>query len=244
MLTALVVALTVVVALLGVLVAGLLRSHADILRQLHALGAGRTDGGVGPVDVPFGVQPQVAEPTDRTDVTAHDLAGVSLDDDAIGVAVVGTRNATLLAFLSSGCSTCSKFWATLRKSRDLGLPAGVRVVVVTKGPDQESAATLRDLAPAAVPVVMSNAAWDDYGVPGSPFFVLVDGPTGRIVGEGSATAWSQVVDLLRTSLADGATTLTGQAATDAGNAPRIDAELEAAGIGPGHPSLYPEQERP
>ena len=53
MLTALVVALGVVVALLGVLVAGLLRSHAEILRQLHALGAGRTPGGVGPVDVPF-----------------------------------------------------------------------------------------------------------------------------------------------------------------------------------------------
>ena len=244
MLTALVVALAVVVALLGVLVAGLLRSHAEILRQLHALGAGRAEGGVGPVDVPFGVQPQVASPSARSDVRAYDVSGVTLADEAVGVAVVGTTTATLLAFLSSGCSTCARFWATLRRAPGLGLPPGVRVVVVTKGPEEESAATLRDLAPAALPVVLSTAAWDDYGVPGSPFFVLVDGPSGRVVGEGSATSWEQVVDLMRTSLADGVTMLTGQAATDAGNAGRIDAELQAAGILPGHPSLHPESERP
>ncbi len=38
--TALVVALTAVVALLSLLVVGLLRSHAEILRRLHELGAG------------------------------------------------------------------------------------------------------------------------------------------------------------------------------------------------------------
>ncbi|NAZ88376.1 hypothetical protein GTR00_20125, partial [Kineococcus sp. T90] len=42
-LLAVVVALAVAVALLGLLVAGLLRSHAEILRSLHALGAGRED---------------------------------------------------------------------------------------------------------------------------------------------------------------------------------------------------------
>ena len=35
---ALVVLLTIVVALLGVLVAGLLRSHAEVLRTLHDMG--------------------------------------------------------------------------------------------------------------------------------------------------------------------------------------------------------------
>ncbi len=41
--TVLVAGLTVAVALLGLLVLGLLRSHAEILRQLHELGAGRED---------------------------------------------------------------------------------------------------------------------------------------------------------------------------------------------------------
>ena len=50
--TALVVALAVAVVLLAVLVAGLLRSHAEILRALHELGAGlELDRADGPVDV-------------------------------------------------------------------------------------------------------------------------------------------------------------------------------------------------
>ena len=40
---ALIVVLTVLVFLLTILVAGLLRSHADILRALHSLGAGVGD---------------------------------------------------------------------------------------------------------------------------------------------------------------------------------------------------------
>ncbi len=40
---ALVLSLTFVVVLLGILVAGLLRSHADILKALHDLGAGVGD---------------------------------------------------------------------------------------------------------------------------------------------------------------------------------------------------------
>ena len=40
---ALVIVSTFVVLVLGILVAGLLRSHADILRSLHELGAGVGD---------------------------------------------------------------------------------------------------------------------------------------------------------------------------------------------------------
>ena len=39
---------------------------------------------------------------------------------------------------------------------------------------------------------MTSEAWDDYGVPVSPYFVLVDGPSGRVVGEGAGTSWEQV----------------------------------------------------
>ena len=38
-----------------------------------------------------------------------------------------------------------------------------------------------------VVTVMSSDAWDAYDVPMSPFFVLVDGPSGRVVGEGSGS---------------------------------------------------------
>ena len=45
---ALAVVLSVVVLLLAVLVAGLLRSHADILKALHDLGVGVGEPGVAP----------------------------------------------------------------------------------------------------------------------------------------------------------------------------------------------------
>ena len=54
---ALVIVSTFVVLLLGILVAGLLRSHADILRALHDLGAGVGDPAVAP-----GVTTAVAAP--------------------------------------------------------------------------------------------------------------------------------------------------------------------------------------
>ena len=40
--TALIVVEAAAIVLLGVLVVGLLKSHAEILRQLHDLGAGRS----------------------------------------------------------------------------------------------------------------------------------------------------------------------------------------------------------
>ena len=35
-----------------------------------------------------------------------------------------------------------------------------------------------------------------------PYFVLVDGPSGRVVGEGSGTSWEQILDLLGRAAAD------------------------------------------
>ncbi len=49
---------------------------------------------------------------------------------------------------------------------------------------------------------MSTQAWEDYGMPGSPYFVLVDGAAGRVAGEGSATSWQQVVRLCGDASAD------------------------------------------
>ena len=49
---------------------------------------------------------------------------------------------------------------------------------------------------------MSTEAWGDYEVPGSPFFVLVDGRSGRRIGEGVANHFRQVVELVRRAEAD------------------------------------------
>ena len=61
----------------------------------------------------------------------------------------------------------------------------------------ESISALRKLAPRGLPVVMSSAAWTDYRVPGSPYFVLVDGQAGpRARAKAPARDWDQVKNLL------------------------------------------------
>ncbi|HEY8338465.1 MAG TPA: hypothetical protein VIK95_01275 [Egibacteraceae bacterium] len=246
---ALIVVQTLAIILLGVLVAGLLRSHAEILRRLHALDGGAdTAGGDAADDHGFRVHPGLATPNEGF-ADAADLSGVTPWEEAIGVSVVGAGHHTLIAFLSSGCDTCHTFWnAFAEGTPHEDLPPGVRLVVVTHAPSDESLGATRDLAGGLddVPVVMSNDAWRDYGVPGSPYFVLVDGPAGRVIGEGAATSWPQVADLIRRALADrphaehAALPLTppGRFTSGRDRADRIDRELQAAGIYPGHPSLY------
>jgi hypothetical protein len=75
---------------------------------------------------------------------------------------------------------------------------------------------------------MSTETWQDYKVPGAPYFILVDGRQGRVVGEGTATSWDRVQHLI------------GQAAVDTHDERTVDRDLRAAGIEPGDPSLYPE----
>ena len=51
-------------------------------------------------------------------------------------------------------------------------------------------------------MIMSTEAWGDYEVPGSPFFVLVDGASARRIGEGVANHFSQVTELVRRAQVD------------------------------------------
>ncbi len=254
--TALVVLLGCAVALLGLLVVGLLRSHAEILKRLHDLGAGVEQADAGATASPpptpvvsredFQVMPQVPAPPERQAFGgAADLSGVAPGGaEALSVRVVGTEHDTIVAFLSSGCITCQKFWDAFRKPRKLKLPSGTRLVVVTKGPDGESPSTVADLAPSAFPTVMSTPAFTDYDVPGSPYFVYVHGPSGRVRGEGTGPDWEQVSALLSQATVDAGLTqaLDGQqvAKPDADQAreDRIDRELWAAGVRPGDASLY------
>ncbi len=228
---ALVAVETLLLVLLALLVVALLRSHAEVLRRL---GPPADAGGER-------LAPGVPPPPERRDADpAPDVAGTTPFGEAIQVALAPGGPSTLLAFLSSTCLTCEGFWRSLAAG-DAPLPDGVRVVVVTKGASHESPSRLRELAPRAIPVVMSSQAWADYEVPTSPYFAYVDGPSGRIHGVGSATGWEQVASLLRDALADyGAATGEGaRPGSSAWRASRVEAELAAAGIGPGHPSLYP-----
>jgi hypothetical protein len=260
---ALAVALSAVVLLLAVLVAGLLRSHADILKALHDLGVGvgepgtSLEGDHGPsqpgsagseggtsVRVPLTIGPPL--PGERSSSSAPTVVGVTPRGDALAVAVTGGDHLTLLAFLSSGCSTCAGFWQAFQNSDQLGLPARTRLVVVTKGPDMEIPAEVAVQAPDGLAVVMSTEAWGDYEVPGSPFFVLIDGESGRRIGEGVANQFRQVVELVRRAESDARTFSTGSRSR--GHADGLDGpereldndrELITAGILPGDPSLYP-----
>jgi hypothetical protein len=220
---AIVVALGLVVLLLGILVVGLLRSHAEILRRLHDL----DDGG----EEPSYGRSQLLQIAPRADgVTggaAPNLRGLSLADESVEIGLVGAPDNTLLAFLSSTCYTCEPFWAEL-------------IAVVQAG---DALTRLRKLAGATLLVIRSDDAWSDYQVPGSPHFVYVDAATGRIAGEGTASTWRQICELFTQATQaspDPRLQSTAGGSDGRDNAARIDAELLAAGIGAGHPSLYPD----
>jgi hypothetical protein len=214
---------TVLLVLLVLLVAGLLRSHAEILRRLGPA----TD----PAPSPLASPPQTSRWSAGAPAPA--VAGATPAGGAVKLAFDGGASApTLLAFLTSGCSTCAGFWAGLGEHR---LPAGVQPVIVTHGRDRESPSRLRKLTPADVPVVMSSQAWDDYAVPGSPYFVLVDG---AVRGEGVATAWPALASLITDAIEDEQEASAGEPSAPA-RARGIDATFAAAGIGPEDPSLYP-----
>jgi hypothetical protein len=105
------------------------------------------------------------------------------------------------------------------------------------------------MAPARIPTVMSTDAWSDYRVPGSPYFVLVDGTRPAVLGEGTGTAWSQVSNLVSSALADaglgrdGAAKPRVQPRDDRDRGHRVESDLRNAGIEPGHPSLNPGDRR-
>jgi len=228
---AIVIGEAVVLLLLALLVAGLLRSHAEILRALHDLGASVEPGDRRPRAAGT---PSTATVT-TNDTTAYDVVGLDLSGASAAVAVVGAKHDTLLAFLSTGCSTCEPFWDAFRAGTVL--PGDARLVVVVQ--DEESESRLRSLAGPQLEVIASNETWESYAVPGSPHFVYVDGATGRVTGEGTGPDWPSVRGLLVQAADDRAARAGTQPADGEwhDNPTRIDAELLHAGIAVGHPSL-------
>ena len=246
--TVVVVLLAIAVGVLALLVFGLLRTHAEILRALDRAGIS--------LDVEETANSSTEVVPERTEVgasadpsSAHDLVGTVPAGGPTKIAVTGVAHFTLLAFLSPGCRTCKQFWEAFA-APDLELPGGdTRLVVVGQDPEHDSESAMADLVPPGVKAVLSSEAWEDYDVPGSPYFVLVGGSDGRVVGAGSALRWEQLRDLLQQALddaglADHSRLSSPQATTGhsgRSRAQRADEALKSAGIGSGHPSLYGEQ---
>src|SRR5581483_4213531 len=175
---------------------------------------------------------------DQPDVPVGDIVGQTLAGDAVKLGLGSGSPRTLLAFLSSGCAACEPLWAGLHDPFAVQLDA--RLVVVTKGPERERLARLRELAPSGVEVVMSTAAWETFAVPATPHFVLLAADDG-VIGRGSAASWDQIAGLMRDARDDGALY---SARTTAQRAARAEQALAASGIAAGHPSLYPSREPP
>jgi hypothetical protein len=235
--TVLVLLETILLIVLTVLVAGLLRAYATVLKRLHQLDGAPS----GPKPFELDSATPVAAPTSRDEWTAgHDLAGETVRAELVSTRVVGVEHDTVLLFLSSGCASCEVFWSEL--ARPVTLPSNTRLVIVTQGADSESRDAIAVLASPDLDVLMSTPAWRDYEVPGSPHVVYVEGRSGRVRGEGTGQSWGQVAQLLARATGD-TTFLDGKAPAgkpkrDAEIEAQIDRELMAAGIRPGDPRLY------
>ena len=222
--TALVACETVLLVLLVVLVAGLLRSHAEILRRLGPA----DDAAAGPASrrrPPYARDPPAPPPP--TSRAPPRTAGQSSSRSRGRAAAP-----TLLAFLSSGCTTCPRFWEGLGDRR---LPGELGLLVVTHDPSRESPSRLRDPRPAGVTVVMSSHACVTTACRAR----LLRARRRRVRGEGVATTWPALESLLSDAIADAAPSR----ARDRSAPTQIDARLAAAGIAPGDPSLYPDGRR-
>jgi hypothetical protein len=234
---------TLAVLFLALLVAALLRSHAEILKRLEAADRGASDrSGAARMD------PSLAPVADgRSGARAIDIEGTTVDGEPATRALSTEKSGTLLAFLTSGCSTCGEFWR--RFAAGTVVPGGADLLAVVKDSDHESPVKLRALAGGRVPMVMSSDAWEDYTVPVAPYFVFVHG--GTIHSEGAASRWEQVESLLADAIAEtplgGPSLVRVDPRVGDGHPERIraaDQALEAAGIGPGDPRLYFGEEPP
>ncbi len=248
--TVVVLAESVALVVLSVLVVSLLRSHAEILRALHDLGVSLDPANPDSTTPVFdlrsstsGTAGGITDPKPGPLGSAFDLMGTSPDGEAIAIGLAGNTGGegpTLLAFLSSGCLTCRDFWDMLGRGETLEVGGrSAAVVAITRGPADESPAEVAALTSSSLTTLMSSEAFEDYGVPVSPYFVLLDG--GRVIGEGAAASWVQLRNLLGKAVADGAMGRTRRELLSGRlRSARVDAELRAAGIGPDHESLRPD----
>ena len=250
----LVTLLAVVLALLALLVAGLLRSHAEILRALHQLGvnmdparpttATASRRPVGVADHPLGRGAEAAVARARSTSSAPRPSTTRSASPSSGA-----QHLTLLAFLSSGCGSCLAFWDVFRDGGPVEIPGDARLVCVSKDAGEESVAEHQ--APRARTTSRRSCRarrGPTTTCPSRRSSCSLDGASGDVIGEGAANEWGQVQSLLHTALDDAGMLdrkgnlkgggRRGKPRADVLREARADRDLLAAGIRPGDPSLY------
>jgi hypothetical protein len=85
---------------------------------------------------------------DHPATTGCDIEGVEPAGARRSIGIVASGEPVFLLFLSSSCQGCRDLWEGMDELRH-ALGPRVRVVVVTRGPEQEDAATVARLAAAA-----------------------------------------------------------------------------------------------
>jgi hypothetical protein len=228
---AIVIALSLIVIFMAMLVVGLLRSHAAILRKLESLGAGLDDDHRGTLAI--SERPPSAQPAN-----ARSIVGVDPDGDPVAISLTVGDEPVLIAFLSTSCSSCTVFWERLDRAEMVFGDRPHRVVIATLGPDEESPTRAKALQRGDADVVMSSQAWESYEVPGAPYFVIAD-PKEGVLGEGSAETFDALAQFLEDSTNDLAwDRRRARDSSGADREDRIDRELRQAGIRPDDPRLH------
>lgn len=134
---------------------------------------------------------------DHPATAPSDIEGLTPAGETVKVGIVDAPDPVLLIFLSSSCQGCRDLWegtVALRES----LPEGVRVVLVTKGPELEDVRAVAALDPVDTLTVMSSQAFRDYRVGGPPFLAVV--AAGEVRTEGVAWGIGETVRATRRAL--------------------------------------------
>jgi hypothetical protein len=134
---------------------------------------------------------------DHPSTVARDIYGVDAGGVPSSFGVVDSKEPFLLLFLSTDCLGCRDLWEGTEILRD-SLPAGLRIVVVTRGPEREDADDVARLSSSGTEVVMSSEAFVDYRVGGPPFLAVV--ADGAVQTEGVAWGIGETVRATRAAL--------------------------------------------
>lgn len=108
----------------------------------------------------------------------------------VSIPVSGVNHVTALVFLSTTCLVCRGIWEELGRRRGPGVPSAIRLFIVVSAEDDP--ARLAGLTPPGVETVLVEDAHRRWGVPGDPWVMLLDGPSGRVVAEGTGAGWSDL----------------------------------------------------
>jgi hypothetical protein len=170
----------VVVGLLLLFVLGLLRGYAELMREVHDI----------KVQMAGFPPPNLSGQQRKAPAV---ISGKGPGGEARQLSISGHDSKVLLAFLSSTCMTCSTFLESLA---DLVMPEPLDKVVVVREPPLDSPDEVARRVKGGLVVIASDEAYSLFKVMGTPYFVLVDGGSGAVLGQGTAASLANLRALL------------------------------------------------